>query len=145
MSARLTIVDMVYWQLQGEQPIVISSQYGRELKTAEQPYIRRIAVNEGWTKIDLGWVKEAGLIVVANDPPIFSTQPTKVERELAESRVVELVWDTEYPWFGFRILPREDVRFHPIPQWDGEENKSIPFYVRCLNGSTKITVNAIPA
>jgi len=142
MTARITVVDSVYWSTEDGQPVQISSRFSRPLESEEQPYIRRITVGEEWQPLDLGWVGKVGLLVLANEPTPRRVQPTAEERDEDDARVVLVVWDRNLPYAGICIPPREDCRLRPI-MLAGQEKVSL--WIRCLNGITKVTVNAIPA
>lgn len=139
MKSHITIVDMTYYRAEGEQPIVVSSRFGRDLQTTEQPYIRRVTITEKWEQLQLGWIQQCGLLILAVDPPSYKVQPTPEERNEAESKVVEVIWNLDNPQWGIRIPPGEDARFQPIYRIPETEFR---LYARCLNGQTKLTVHA---
>ncbi len=133
---RLTVVETVYHQTATGEPDSIASSFFRELDSDEQPYRRKTKVGEEWTPLDLGWIKEAGMLVICNDEGKGLTKiPTPEEKEELAKKVLLLGFAIEGCHFGaFRILPGESFRGSPTTN----------LYLLSCYGVTRFTVYAIP-
>lgn len=65
-KARLTVVESVYHQINGEQPTIVDPGYTVPIKSDEQPYIRRLTITDSWQPLDCGWINKASLLVLQN-------------------------------------------------------------------------------
>lgn len=149
---RITVVENVYHQVlsRQEQP----TQYGPkpfviEVETDEQTCPRRSIVTEEWSEIDLGWVKQAKMLVIWNDEGKFlDTIPSPVDVALAAKRVLEIALAPLYPSkidqdsprialeaFGL-VYPQSSVRLFP--------SDSRRLWVRCQSGTCALLVVAFP-
>lgn len=136
MRNRVAVVETVYFQAHGEQPLPpIESRYYRWLNSEEQPYNRNLKLTETWTRLDMGWLGDAGLLVIHNVPERLQTQPTDKERLAMANKVIELTYDTANPeWV---ILPGESLRAHPTRAKD--------LFIRCRSGECRAYINVIPS
>lgn len=134
---RLTVVETVYHQRWGENPISIESRFGRELTTHEQPYSRECVATEEWQPLDLGWLNtNVGQLVILNREGSllqFQTYPTAEVREEMATRIIELTTGDDDPWF---IPPGESHRGWP--------SKPENLRIRCQNGTARYTLHLIP-
>src|SRR6516165_2146294 len=95
-TGRVTVVEIVHFISPGAAPISVESRFVRKLSTDEQPYVRRMTVDEKWQKLDLGWLKGSrpSMLVIENHEGQFTqVNPTKEEREESARRVVVLNCD----------------------------------------------------
>jgi hypothetical protein len=63
---RITVVDSIYYQSEGEPIIDVVSRFESEVKDSEQVYTRRMVAKDKWTAIDIGWLKSTGMLVILN-------------------------------------------------------------------------------
>jgi len=146
-KARLGVVETVYLQQPEVQPLTVESRFSRWLDSEEQPYQRRFIVSTSWSPLDLGWLKgqAVGMLILKNEEGKFQIQPTEVQREEVNERVLELAYHVPQPdpksrtmhdppaddlYLPFaQIRPGESVRFEPVdPQ---------RIMVRCKKSSTR--------
>ena len=62
----LGVVEMLYHRVHGIDTKGVEKRFSRSLQTKEQLYQRNCVVGEDWIALDLGWIKEPGMIHVAN-------------------------------------------------------------------------------
>jgi hypothetical protein len=150
----ITVVEYVYYQQRGElDPVAVEVLYNRRTQTSEQAYVRQLSVGDQWTPIDQGWLKETGvgLLVLQNEGIKFSTQPTQLQQEEADSKVVEVA-----------ILPKQDIgarrTMHSSPELGPqvftqvrpvEALRLVPvdlesLRIRCRSGSVRCLLTLIP-
>ena len=135
--ARIVVVESVYYQILGEEPLQLSSRFTRPLTTEEQFYQRRVVIDDKWSSIDKGWVKEVSLIHVSNETGTrLRTKPSEEENEDMARRVIELSFDNKVRGGGMLVLPGESQKFFPA-------ERCIPF-IRCLHGSATCTITVFP-
>jgi len=141
---RLTVVETVYHQPEGEEPTAVESRYSRRLLTNEQLFQRRCRAGAQWQPLDTGWVDAAGLLVIENREGRFlQRRPTDAERLEAAARILEITVERdstmhaaplEPDWF---VLPGESMRGHPA--------KLANLRVRCqADGGARFTVSIVP-
>jgi hypothetical protein len=89
---RLVVVESVYHQRTGEQPIQVRpSRFERDLATAEQPYIREFRAEADWKPLETGWLDRAGHLALHNlEGSGLTSIPTPEERQGILARIVEL-------------------------------------------------------
>ena len=149
---RITVVENVYHQVlsRQEQP----TQYGPkpftiDVDTDEQTCPRRSIVTEEWSELDLGWVKQAKMLVIWNDEGKFPTVvPTPEEVLLASKRVLEIALapldtskiDQDSPRIDLEafgvVYPQSSIRLFP--------SDSRRYRVRCQSGTCALLVVAFP-
>ena len=129
---RLSVVELVYHQPEGERGVAVESRFARNLVSTEQMYHRRITVTEEWQPIDGAWIKQAGMMVLSNDEGRFTVQPTQEERDAANEKIVEVGSD------GMKWLarPGESIRAEP--------SDLSAVHVRCRKGSARCTLSLFP-
>lgn len=88
---RLTYVLNAHHEHMGDQPTSVVCQYSRILDHKEQPYVRRLEITTEETSLDIGWVKNPGLILIENkdgsDSPV---QLSKEEQKAIEDRFISV-------------------------------------------------------
>lgn len=134
---RLTVVETVYHQTFGEQPVSVESRFERELQSDEQMYQRRKIATEEWQPLDLGWVEEVGCVVAQNTEGQFlQLIPTPEQRAENAKKILEVAY---LPAAGmvFYVPPGESLRLYP--------SHPKQLVIRCQAGTVKYTVNIIPA
>lgn len=91
---RLTVVEKVYHQQVGEQPIQIERSFERKLATQDSAYTgkpRRL-VSSNWEPIDIGWLSQgAGSFYLTNEEGKgLQRKPTPEEEAAIADRVIEV-------------------------------------------------------
>lgn len=139
--AFLTVVTTVYHQPVDAQPVTVGTcSASRQLETDEYPYKRpNFRVGDKWQLLDLGWLKDKGisLIHLVNELPQLQQVPTRAEKDLIHSRVVELGIDV-----GDRIQEFAAVRPGFPAQFEPLFIDSI--WIRCRNGAATCTLTLVP-
>jgi hypothetical protein len=133
----MTVVETVYHQVFGEQPVSIESRFERELASEEQMYQRRKVATEDWQSLDLGWVSDAGTVVIQNtENKLLQVIPTPEQKAEIAKKIIAVSYNPESNQ-EFYILSGESIRLHP--------SHADKLMVRCLSGNAKYTINAIPS
>jgi hypothetical protein len=129
LRGRLVVVESVYHQRTGEQPIQVRpSRFERDLATAEQPFVREFRAEADWKPLETGWLDRAGTLVFHNlEGSGLTAIPTQEEREEILSRVVELgvaeredtgrrtQWSSPVEVVPFAsVRPGESCRLEPV-------------------------------
>lgn len=142
---RLTVVESVYHQPFGEDPVEIPSRFSRNLKTREQLYCRRLVATEKWEPLDCGWLGNAvGMLVVSNNEgKNQQVNPTNEEREVLAAKVLELFCSQ-----GDRTMLSAARQAHWLVP-PGESMRGCPaaaqkIHIRCQSGTAKFTLHLIP-
>lgn len=90
-KARLTVVDHLYFQQFGEEPIAVPFTSSRWLEGDEQPYTRKLKAGPSWEKLDKGWIENPGMLLLCNDAGKKQTvRPTKEEAEYLAKQIIEV-------------------------------------------------------
>jgi hypothetical protein len=138
-GSSITVVESVYYAAAGEQPHVVENHFARRLTSAEQLYVRKTTVAEGWQPLDAGWVRLAAMIVLTNEEGRRSqVQPTSEEKAMTAVRVVEIgVLGPDRVEAFALVLPGESCRFQPA------DTRTLR--VCCRQGQARITIAAFPS
>lgn len=149
---RITVVETVYHQAEGDQPTAIESRFSRRLQTKEQPCVRKLVAGPEWHLVDREsmdrpgcWLERVGMLVIRNEEGEFTqVVPTSQERAEVAARVLSLgvgvsISADEHIVMPFaRILPgKESCRFQPTDISN--------LWIRCQAGKAKYTVTMLPA
>lgn len=62
--ARIVVVEHLYYQQTGENPVAIDIGYSVNLQSTEQIYIRKFQVLPEWKMLDKGWIEKASLLAI---------------------------------------------------------------------------------
>lgn len=116
MSSRITVVEQVIWQEEGEQPVSFTTRFSRSVGSKEQPYSRKLLIGPSWVKLDLGWVEDPGMLLIYNG--------SKVEVAI------------HLQGAGILIPPNDSLRIKP------EDWATISFFSPV--SETKVTVTIFP-
>lgn len=137
---KIVVKETVYWQSRGSNPQSVSVGFSRLVNSEEQPYIRtRLKVSEEYLKMDTGWLAKSSLVVVENLPEVRQTIPTPEQLKAARSRVLEISVTDDDSIMPFCHVPvGESVRLCP------PHGKVDRFLLKCLSGTTSVTVTALP-
>jgi hypothetical protein len=122
LASRLVVIERVYHQRPGQQPITTQSRFSRTLESSEQQYVREVTVTEEWTPIDTGWIKSAGMLHLSND-----------ERDAAKVVQVTVQGSNIPAWL---VIPGESLRGMPADAGR--------LMVRCQRGTARCTLTLIP-
>lgn len=135
-EARVTVVQHVYHYRPGKQAVSKSHRFCRTLKSGdEQAYSRELTVAEEWTQLDLGWVKEASVLVLSNEEK--SGEPVELAL-LPPNYGKSEEFASDYPLIIIR--PKESQRLE-LSRID-----SVVVRLRGYTGaSAKISIFAVPA
>lgn len=139
-KSRITVVEQVYFQQDGQQPVTAESRFGRQLASDEQPYVRRYRVGPEWRPLDCGWVADAAQLVLLNDEGRTGPRNVTDERRAELDRmVVEVSFasDAGTPECHALVRPRESARVEP------RQLKNV--MVRCVAGKCWVVVRVFPA
>jgi len=114
LTDRLTVIDIVYYQLVGEGVEEDECRFERSLPCIEeQPYKRRLKATEEAAPIDPKWVENPSMVRIVNlEGKFLQRHPTPEQLEEAEGKVLELgLLELTEPLF--LIPPGECQRFTP--------------------------------
>ena len=149
---RLTVVEKVYHQQHGEQPIQIERSFERMLQTQDAPYNGhpRRTISEEWTPLDFGWLEDGGVSVayVINDEgKNLKTMPTAEEKAAIAAKVLEIAnvvdlldidGTTKSTPVGMIItIPPGETRLLSLDNFD-------PIRVRCRSGVARVSIWLFP-
>lgn len=137
---RITVVEQVAYQQEGESPTSIESHFSRWLESTEQPYQRRLTVGPDWLPLDRGWLHQYPrvLFLLRNDggPPVqrvLSIEETRRRDELTVE--IGACFDSEkIP--VVQVRSGESCRF--------ELGRSASLYLRCPTGESRILITLFP-
>lgn len=92
---RLTVVEKVYHQQHGEQPIQIERSFERRLQTQDAPYNGhpRRMIGEDWTPLDFGWLEDGGVsaaYILNDEGKNLKMMPTAEEKSAIAAKVLEI-------------------------------------------------------
>lgn len=129
---RLTIVETVYHRQYGEEATSVESRFTRELETQEQPYTRRLKVEEDWRSLDVGWIAQVGMLIIENTEGKFlHRNPTEAEKAETLKKILEIKHEgSEGCWL---ILPGESMRACP--------SDASSLRIRCQLGIARFTIH----
>lgn len=154
-KCRIAVVEYVYHQQPDVQPTVTESRFSRWLESQEQPYLRRLTLDQTWRELDFGWLKQSGMLVLKNEEGRFHVQPTKDEREDMAARIIEValflpgekndgsrtMHDTPLrkaigPLIFAIVRPGESLRFEP--------HDVGCLRIRTMHGSARCSIMVLP-
>lgn len=64
---RLVVIEQLYYQGVGQQPISIDSRFIKTIESEEQPFTRLFTVSTEWTPVPIGWLTYVSRICISND------------------------------------------------------------------------------
>ncbi len=136
LKSRLTVVESLYHQASGEEGVMVSSSFSRNLESDDQAYgPRRLKATEEWQPLDCGWVEEIGMISVTNEEgKHLQVNPTEEEKEALAKKVLEISLSPRASWY-FLIPPGESFRGYPSAQ---------KLWIRSQSGITRFSNFVIP-
>jgi hypothetical protein len=142
-GSKLTVVEQIYHHSPTSGSYSLDCRSSRSLKTDEQPYSRRMKVDEQWQKIDIGWVEKPSLVVVENrEGQFMQVQPTKEEREATAKKVLEFSFAERR---GVAVVVSDpDVLIHPGTSFRFCPAMPCDMLIRCQSGEAKVSVTAFP-
>ena len=132
----LTVVEITYHQVWGEEPTLVESKFERRLKTSEQPYTRRVRVSEEWRPLELGWLSDMPLsllIVQSREGVALRAHLSEEEQADLAARIIEVAYEGSPGWC---IPPGESMRGCPSTP----EN----LLLRCRHGEASAIIYAFP-
>lgn len=137
-NSRIVVVEKIYHQLQGEQPIGCEHQYSQELRTDEQPYERRCVATEEWQPLDCGWLEDVSMLHIVNEEGQFKqVNPTDEERAEAAKKILEVGHYLPHECSDWLILPGQSMRGCPMTAGQ--------LHIRCRSGKACYRLRFYPA
>lgn len=143
LPARLTVVESIYYQQSGQQPVQHDCQHYENVYSDEQPYLRNLKIGSDWQPIDHGWLTSWGLLLVSNEEGKgLLTVPTLEEQEEINSRVLQLgialdsTNDIKKVQLLSTIPPGRSMRWYP-------ENL-LNLRLRCQHGKARCRISLFP-
>ncbi|MFA5056488.1 MAG: hypothetical protein WC485_00105 [Opitutaceae bacterium] len=134
---RVTIVEHVYHQRQGGEPVEFVTRCSRKLNSDEQPYIRELLITEKWMALDCGWVNNPGLLLIRNkegDTP--GKIPTPAEASELAQRIIQVAFDANDSDASWLIMPGESMRAVP--------RNASRLSIRSLHGNIRASLCLMP-
>ncbi len=135
---RAIVTGQVSHQSPGADAVSVVLGHVRTLEGDEQPVRRRCQVGATWEPLYRGWLSSCSCLVIHNhEGEVSQTVPSAEERAAIASRVVELrlgVGDAG------RLLCLPGESLGPLCPAD-----LTAVWIRCRDGSAKITVDILPA
>lgn len=108
---RITVVETIYHQEFGENPVMVASRYSRELESYDQPYERKLVATPTWEPLETGWIKECGLMIIKNREECSRMViPTEEEKEELAKKMLEVSYGDRDGWL---IPPGETMKAYP--------------------------------
>lgn len=95
---RITVLNTVHHECQGEQPRTIQSAYSDGLQTDEEAYTRRHKAEQVRYPLDTGWIPpdKAGLIIIENlEGRDLLVNLSEEEKQLLAGKYLELRLDPD--------------------------------------------------
>ena len=141
-SDLLTVVEQVYFHPADREPRMVDSRWFRSLTTkGEQPYERYLKAGPEWQHLDLGWISEAGMVVIQNEEgPDLAKKPLPGQRTRALPSEDPMTIEVRYASAGeddcFLVMPRESLRFQPT--------NAKEVVLRCRGGVAKYHLFVVP-
>ena len=136
MKSRLTIVEQVYFQQPGIQPVQETTQFSRQCESDEQVYTRVKKLSDVWVDLDSGWVDEASCVMVLNHGNRqHLVNPTSEELLQESDRVVEVA--VRGPTVFGLVRVGESLRIEP------HDVKNL--VIRCRKDTTQVRIIVVPA
>ena len=134
-QSRVTIVEKIYHRLPGQSPTLIRSAFNFLPETEEQLYVRYDQkATEDWTPLDYGWIESPSLVVIKNtEGQGLSVNPSNKEKADITRRIIQLRLG-DGPASELEVLPGEAQRLRTRQ----------PLFIRCVNGSARYSLWAIP-
>lgn len=135
---RVTVTGGVYYQLNDRDAVRYGRNFQRFVRTEEDPYTRRIKVDENWQLLNFEWNKERlGLFIIENigqPRPTHNPDPSTIPSK--ESLEVHL-----------RYVGDKHHWVIPLKEWDKftpEKCTCHKIEIRCLGGPSYIILHAFP-
>lgn len=142
VKGRWGVIESLYFQSPGDDPLSVDHRFGGQVETDEQPYMRKKKVGENWEPLDCGWLQGTKMLLIENESPNYQKVPTDEERRRDKEKVVEVGLDMIeikgshcYKTFA-SIPPGQTARFLPADL--------ASLGVRCQAGQTTYKVTLIP-
>lgn len=108
---RLSHAGFFYFQNPKKDPLQLDITFSRELKGKDQPWIREHTVDEKGIKLEYGWLKNPGTVVIVSEKESFSVIPTSEELEKAKEKI--LIYKYAESSQGELIYPGETKIINP--------------------------------
>lgn len=140
---RIVVVESIYHQLPGEQPVGTERRFARTLATDDQPAERRVTVTGTWALIPFGWLAPGAvsfLTVYNREGQDLAVVPSAAAAAETRKRVIHIAFagdDTAAALIpALEIPPGEAARIplHPAAR---------P-YARCPAGAARADVAVYP-
>lgn len=134
-KGRLTVIEQIYHQQADSDPTNLEERYSRILESEEEPYKKKLTINQDWIILNAPGLESTSLVIIRNlEGRYRTTIPDQVEIELVKERVLEVGFLVTSP--HIIIPPTESARFCP--------SNLEKLYIRCRKGSCKISILVVP-
>lgn len=120
---RVVVVEQVYHQTEGRDPVMVESRFSKPIGSQEQPYKRIMKIGQEWRDVDMGWLRGEKIAV------LHLLNESKDKRCIVHVRGR----DTETDWL---LLPGESMRGVPAVGF-------VPQLV-CREGTATVAVTVYP-
>lgn len=142
-TARIVVVEQIYFQSTDNMPVQTEHRFVRQLKSDEQPYVRRMKIGTEWQPLECGWIDECSMLLIEHEAPNWQVMPTAEERKAVNDRIVEIALYNSTMFDPSAIVPDWYI---PV----GESFRGSPvalenIYLRCTEGETRIKVTLFPS
>jgi len=112
---RVTVVEQVYHQIVGQEPVPFESRYSYELQSDEQAYHRSCKAAEQFEAIDLGWLtNQEGMLVIRNEEGRNLTKKLSPEEQAELAQKQLLLGLPAVPDSCWVIAPGETIKGTPV-------------------------------
>src|SRR5262245_44095540 len=58
------VLDNVYYRAPHEEPVGTPHRWHHFLTSDEQPYVRKVRLDERWVKLDRGWIAQSSQLLI---------------------------------------------------------------------------------
>ena len=107
---RLTVVETIYYQQPGIDPVQIDAGFSYFVQENEQLFQRSTFTGEEWSEINTGWIAKAHTVLIKNVHELrFTRNPSdEVKAEALDHWIEVRLEDSKHI---FSLAPKESMRF----------------------------------
>ena len=137
---RITASVAIHHEHHGSQPFSQTAQFSAMLETIEQPYTRRMVVDDAWQSLDAGWVGKPGYVLIENRAGGAMTRKPS-EEELEELKLQVLFVSASS---GAGVHHRDEFIIRPGRFFAAELAEGCVLRIRAAKPKTQIAVHVFP-
>ena len=109
---RMTVVEQVYYQQPGVDPIQIDAGYSYFVQENEQPFQRIAFAGPEWKSLEVGWIVKPSCVVIQNKFQVETRRKlTEEEASEAAKHIIRVKYEDSKYWFELTV--NESMRFKP--------------------------------